>query len=108
MHTAAQLHSCTATATGSSAQQQSAFYPFDAALFVACPLRVTDCRRSSPFFFAFLPPRSAYPDLDCVSIGPTIHHAHSPDECLMIDTVQPFYEWLKQSIVNISKDSIKQ
>jgi len=43
-----------------------------------------------------------------VSIGPTIHHAHSPDECLMIDTVQPFYEWLKQSIVNISKDSIKQ
>ena len=51
---------------------------------------------------------SAYPDLDCVSIGPTIHHAHSPDECLMIDTVAPFYEWLKQSIVNISKDSIKQ
>lgn len=53
-------------------------------------------------------PCSAYPDLDCVSIGPTIHHAHSPDECLIIDTVQPFYEWLKQSIVNISKDSIKQ
>ena len=61
------------------------------------------------FSYAFFPPPcSAYPDLDCVSIGPTIHHAHSPDECLMIDTVQPFYEWLKQSIVNISKDSIKQ
>lgn len=49
---------------------------------------------------------AAYPDLDCVSIGPTIHHAHSPQECLLIDTVAPFYEWLKQSIVAISKGSI--
>ena len=50
----------------------------------------------------------AYPDLDCVSIGPTIHHAHSPQECLMIDTVAPFYAWLKQSIVAITKDSVKK
>lgn len=78
---------------------------------MACSLRATDSAAAHVAIlscFFSLPPRSAYPDLDCVSIGPTIHHAHSPDECLMIDTVQPFYEWLKQSIVNISKDSIKQ
>jgi len=51
--------------------------------------------------------KRAYPDMDCVSIGPTIHHAHSPQECMLIDTVQPFYAWLKQSIINISRDSIK-
>ena len=50
----------------------------------------------------------AYPELDCVSIGPTIHHAHSPQECLMIDTVAPFYAWLKESIVAISKASIQK
>lgn len=50
----------------------------------------------------------AYPELDCVSIGPTIHHAHSPQECLLIDTVKPFYAWLKQSIIAITKDSIKK
>lgn len=47
----------------------------------------------------------AYPDLDCVSIGPTIEHAHSPQEQIQIDTVAPFFDWLKQSIVAISKDS---
>jgi dipeptidase D len=47
-----------------------------------------------------------YPGLDCVSIGPTIHHAHSPQECLMLDTVEPFYKWLKQSVVNISRASL--
>ena len=50
----------------------------------------------------------AYPELDCVSIGPTIHGAHSPDECLMIDTVAPFYDWLKASIVAIAKDSTQK
>ncbi|MDR3570663.1 MAG: beta-Ala-His dipeptidase, partial [Candidatus Pacebacteria bacterium] len=50
----------------------------------------------------------SYPSLDCVSIGPTIHHAHSPQELLEIDTVAPFYQWLQQSIVNISKDSISK
>lgn len=48
----------------------------------------------------------AYPDLDCVSIGPTIHGAHSPQEYLEIDTVAPFFSWLQQSIVNITKDSV--
>jgi len=51
--------------------------------------------------------KSAYPHMDCVSIGPTIVHAHSPQESLYIDTVQPFYSWLMTSIQNIAKDSTK-
>jgi len=43
-----------------------------------------------------------------VSIGPTIHAAHSPQEHLVIDTVAPFYAWLKESISAISKDSISK
>ncbi|KAI3439136.1 hypothetical protein D9Q98_001544 [Chlorella vulgaris] len=32
------------------------------------------------------------PGLDCVSYGPTIRGAHSPDEKVLIPTVQPFWE----------------
>jgi len=32
--------------------------------------------------------------LDCVSFGPTITGAHSPDEAVRVDTVAPFYEAL--------------
>lgn len=32
------------------------------------------------------------PGLDCVSYGPTIRGAHSPDEKVQISTVQPFWQ----------------
>ena len=31
------------------------------------------------------------PDVESVSYGPTIHGAHSPDECVQISTVEPFW-----------------
>jgi dipeptidase D len=45
-----------------------------------------------------------YPALDCVSIGPLVEGAHSPDERLKISTVKPWLEWLRQSIVNITNN----
>ncbi|PRP83941.1 aminoacyl-histidine dipeptidase [Planoprotostelium fungivorum] len=46
-----------------------------------------------------------YPDMDCTSIGPLIEAAHSPDERLKIDTVEPFYNWLRTSVVNIAEST---
>ncbi|MDR3570662.1 MAG: hypothetical protein P4L81_00460, partial [Candidatus Pacebacteria bacterium] len=69
--------------------------------------RVSPASRSRKIFSLIHPPtpsaigpvssglfKLSYPSLDCVSIGPTIHHAHSPQELLEIDTVAPFYQWL--------------
>lgn len=36
-----------------------------------------------------------YPDIDMISFGPTIHGAHSPDECVQISSVQKFWTFLK-------------
>ncbi|WP_440683602.1 beta-Ala-His dipeptidase [Cysteiniphilum halobium] len=36
-----------------------------------------------------------YPNMDMVSIGPTIEAAHSPDEKVKVDTVSEFYQLLK-------------
>jgi len=41
---------------------------------------------------------SSTPGLDIVSFGPTILNAHSPDEYTEIDTVAPFYEYLKETL----------
>eukprot|EP01029_Cantina_marsupialis_P026411 TRINITY_DN709_c0_g1_i2.p1 TRINITY_DN709_c0_g1~~TRINITY_DN709_c0_g1_i2.p1 ORF type:complete len:488 (+),score=200.82 TRINITY_DN709_c0_g1_i2:51-1514(+) len=35
-----------------------------------------------------------YPELECISIGPTIENPHSPDEKMLIRTVPKFYELL--------------
>lgn len=35
-------------------------------------------------------------DMDMVSFGPTIRNAHSPDECLHIPSVGPFYDAVKK------------
>ncbi len=43
-----------------------------------------------------------YPELDMVSIGPTIRNAHSPDECIKIDTVDRFWMHLKYVLEHIS------
>ncbi|MDA9189616.1 beta-Ala-His dipeptidase [bacterium] len=37
-------------------------------------------------------------DIDVISFGPTILNAHSPDECIEIDTVGPFWDLLTKTI----------
>ncbi|MBP5245305.1 MAG: M20/M25/M40 family metallo-hydrolase [Clostridia bacterium] len=34
------------------------------------------------------------PDMDIISVGPTLLDIHSPDEKLLIDTVEPFFKVL--------------
>ncbi|MDX1652044.1 MAG: aminoacyl-histidine dipeptidase [Brumimicrobium sp.] len=34
------------------------------------------------------------PDVDMISFGPNIRHAHSPDECVQISSVQKFWDFL--------------
>lgn len=42
-----------------------------------------------------------YPDLDMVSLGPTLRGVHSPDECLLIPTVQMVWDHLLEILKNI-------
>lgn len=44
-----------------------------------------------------------YPDLDMVSFGPTLRGVHSPDECLLIPTVQMVWDHLLDILKNIPK-----
>jgi len=41
------------------------------------------------------------PELDILSFGPTIRGAHSPTERLRIDTVEPFWQFLKALLTQI-------
>ncbi len=42
------------------------------------------------------------PGLDCVSIGPQIENAHSPEERLQISSTQRFYDHLKGMLVALA------
>lgn len=42
-----------------------------------------------------------YPNLDMVSFGPTIRHPHSPDEKVNIASVQKFWDFLVETLINI-------
>lgn len=42
------------------------------------------------------------PDLDIISIGPTIEEPHSIQERVKTDTVEPFYKWLSEIIEEIT------
>jgi len=44
-----------------------------------------------------------YPQLEAVSIGPTVKNPHSDRELCEIDSVAPFYECVKQVILELSK-----
>lgn len=44
---------------------------------------------------------STTPGLDIVSFGPTILNAHSPDEFVEINTVEPFYNYLVKTLENL-------
>ena len=42
-----------------------------------------------------------YPDLDMISFGPTLRYVHTPDECLLIPTVQMVWDHLLAVLKNI-------
>ena len=42
-----------------------------------------------------------YPNIDMISVGPTIRNAHSPDEKVQISTVQTYWELLTKVLANI-------
>jgi dipeptidase D len=42
-----------------------------------------------------------YPDMQMISFGPTIHGAHSPDECVQISSVQKYWGYLLETLVRI-------
>ncbi|MBA4250712.1 MAG: cytosol nonspecific dipeptidase [Chlorobiaceae bacterium] len=44
-----------------------------------------------------------YPKMDMISFGPTMFGVHSPDEKLLIPTIEPFYELLKNVLKDIPK-----
>lgn len=44
-----------------------------------------------------------YPDLDMVSVGPTMTGVHSPDEQLLIPTVDKFWEHLKLTLRKVAE-----
>jgi dipeptidase D len=41
------------------------------------------------------------PEVDMISFGPNIRHAHSPDECVQISSVQKFWDFLLDILRNI-------
>jgi dipeptidase D len=41
-------------------------------------------------------------NIDALSFGPTIKGAHSPDECVHIDTVQPFFTLVKDILYELA------
>lgn len=45
--------------------------------------------------------KKSYPQLDMISIGPTIRNAHSPDEKVSISAVQSYWQLLTQLLANI-------
>jgi len=48
--------------------------------------------------------KKAYPDLDMVSIGPTIKGAHSPEERVSIPSVERFWQLLTATLAAIPKE----
>ena len=42
-----------------------------------------------------------YPNWDMISFGPTIRFPHSPDEKVKIDSVQKFWDFLKETLKNV-------
>jgi dipeptidase D len=44
---------------------------------------------------------AAYPKMDMISIGPTMHNVHSPDEMLDVASVQKAYDLLLETLKRI-------
>ena len=45
--------------------------------------------------------KKRYPELDMISIGPTIKGAHSPDERVLIPSVERFWQLLTSTLAAI-------
>ena len=45
-----------------------------------------------------------YPGMDMISVGPTMRGVHSPDEKLLIPTVQIIWDWLLSILKNIPEE----
>lgn len=45
-----------------------------------------------------------YPGMDMISFGPTLRGVHSPDECLLIPTVQMVWDHLVEILKNVPED----
>lgn len=45
--------------------------------------------------------KNRYPDMDMISIGPTIISPHSPAEKVNIESVMHYWTWLKEIIINM-------
>lgn len=45
--------------------------------------------------------KEKYPEMDCISIGPTIDNPHSPDERLLIRSVDPFMDALLKVLAGL-------
>ena len=43
--------------------------------------------------------------MDMLSFGPTIKNPHSPDECVQISTVSPFWDFLLNLMISLSKEN---
>ena len=44
-----------------------------------------------------------YPDVDMISFGPTIKGAHSPDERASISSLQKFWKYILEILVEIPR-----
>jgi len=47
--------------------------------------------------------QAVYPKISCISVGPEIHHAHSPDECLLVPSVKRYYDLVIRFLERIAK-----
>lgn len=104
LHCLVSSHSMPASSAASSSARMRTWIAFPSVRHEARDVCVAACVPRPIDRLIFLS-RAASSSSLCAS-GPTIQHAHSPQEQLLLDTVAPFYQWLKESIVNISKDSI--
>lgn len=52
--------------------------------------------------------KEKFPDMDMISFGPTIMGAHSPDERLLIPTVEPFYRATLAILESIGNASLQK
>lgn len=44
-----------------------------------------------------------YPKWECMSIGPSIHKAHTYEEYCEVDTIEPFYKWLRLCVLELNR-----
>ena len=46
----------------------------------------------------------ALPDLDAISVGPTLYNVHTPDECMPLDSLERFYRLLTDVLERLAEE----